>query len=77
MAIPAGVKVGDVLVAVDTVGNNIGDIYPAGREFRVCRMDGDRYLALEPTDYSDCDIWFYFFDSYSEVDNTDRFVIQQ
>lgn len=77
MAIPVGVQVNDILTSVTEVGNNIGDFYPAGKQFKVCRIDGDKYLSLEPLDDLDGDIWFYFFPSYGEVDNTDCFVIIQ
>lgn len=79
MAVPVGVKVGDVLTSVAEVGNNIGEFYSAGVDFVVHAVDGEEYLSLEPVaeviEGDECGIWFYFFVG-GAPDNTDCFVIK-
>lgn len=80
MAVPVGVKVGDVVTSVAEVCNNLGEVFDAGVTFLVQEVEGEDYLRLEPLDEVTEDdiygIWYYFFDE-DGTDNTDRFVISQ
>lgn len=58
MPFPVGVKVGDTVVAVGQVQDNIGNFHPDSTEFLVCSLDGE---CLELTTHFDEDLgtWFY------------------
>lgn len=58
MPFPVGVKVGDTVVAVGEVQNNIGGFHPDGTEFLVCSLD-DQCLELTPHFDEQLGTWFY------------------
>lgn len=54
---------GDKVVALEQVKNNIGEVYQAGTEFIVCRVDHDSGdMAMRPVDVyeeGDSGIWYW------------------